>query len=355
MGSVKVITTILILFSSMQLYSYYDAEKKVLEKVATDLESNKVKSSLIKKQLDVMGKEFSNKKFELEKQNKKITEVQAELELLKKSQEPIQKDLSKLQLKFEKELKSYILVNSDSERSTNELYQAKLIKESLKENLKKLSEKKKENTLLDERIKLSETMLSDFTAIRDSLVEIMNSFDFLKNKVAETIKKNPVIVPSSTKVAVAKPKVEKTDSKFQDEDSFFDKKLESTEVIPANDFLPPVNSFIQLNHEPKGIRFMVQDVASVKASSKGKVIFCGELASIGNVVMIDHGEEIRTVTVGDFIPLVKKDDAIEKSGIIGQIKISPNKKNSIYFEIRKKNLAQNAASWLGKSLHQRTN
>lgn len=111
----------------------------------------------------------------------------------------------------------------------------------------------------------------------------------------------------------------------------------------------PLDSYISAKGSKKGVTFKFNKVAPVYASGSGKVVYAGELASYGRVIMVDHGHEIRSVILGDIAIKVKKGDMIRKGSVLAYTNSDPGLTKSLYYEVRKKNIAQNTLNILKKS------
>ncbi|MDO9182943.1 MAG: M23 family metallopeptidase, partial [Bacteriovorax sp.] len=106
-----------------------------------------------------------------------------------------------------------------------------------------------------------------------------------------------------------------------------------------------------IDYQKKGVTFNFQGKNEVRAPKAGKVVYTGSLASYGNVLMIDHGNDTRTVLLGQFDYSVKNGDSIQAAQLVGYT--NPRSQNGlgdgkIYFEVRKNNLAQNTYLLLDK-------
>ena len=122
-------------------------------------------------------------------------------------------------------------------------------------------------------------------------------------------------------------------------------------ALSGADFVLPLALFQGIDYKKKGVTFNFQGKNEVRAPKGGKVVYTGSLASYGNVLMIDHGNDTRTVLLGQFDYNVKNGDAIQASQIVGYT--NPRSQNGlgdgkIYFEVRKNNLAQNTYLLLDK-------
>ncbi|MCO4755443.1 MAG: peptidoglycan DD-metalloendopeptidase family protein [Bacteriovoracaceae bacterium] len=115
---------------------------------------------------------------------------------------------------------------------------------------------------------------------------------------------------------------------------------------PGLALIAPIDSFVDYKGGKKGVTFKYDTRTPIKASASGKVVYSGELASYGKVIMIDHGEEIRSVILGDVQIKVRKGDAVQRGQVVGYTLAEPGLKKSLYYEVRKKNVAQNTLEWL---------
>lgn len=111
----------------------------------------------------------------------------------------------------------------------------------------------------------------------------------------------------------------------------------------------PLKSFSHASKSKKGITFKFNETLPITAPRDGKIAYSGELASYGNVIIIDHGREVRSVFFGDINSKVKKGSMIKTGQILGYTDASYGEQKSLYYEIRKKNKVQNTYSWFSKS------
>jgi septal ring factor EnvC (AmiA/AmiB activator) len=84
----------------------------------------------------------------------------------------------------------------------------------------------------------------------------------------------------------------------------------------------------------------------VKAVGGWKIVFAGDLAAYGQVVLIDHGGDLRTVLLGRMDIRVKKNDTVSDGDVLAYTRNESKEPQNLYFEVRKKNTAQNTILWL---------
>lgn len=115
---------------------------------------------------------------------------------------------------------------------------------------------------------------------------------------------------------------------------------------PDRIFAKPVDDFLAFTSSPKGVTFKYTAIQPVKAVGSGKVVFAGDLASYGQVVLIDHGHDLRTVLLGKMNIKVKKNDTVNDGDVLAYTQNEGKEAQNLYFEVRKKNTAQNTILWL---------
>lgn len=103
----------------------------------------------------------------------------------------------------------------------------------------------------------------------------------------------------------------------------------------------PLDKFLNYKGGKKGITFTFGDVAPVLATSSGHVAYSGELASYGKIIMIDHGNDVRSLVLGDIKINVKKGQYVDQGQVLAYTISEPGMKKNLYYELRKKNIAQN--------------
>ncbi len=104
-------------------------------------------------------------------------------------------------------------------------------------------------------------------------------------------------------------------------------------------FSSPVDDFVGIEYDKKGITYKFNGRRPVLASEAGKIAYAGRLSTYGNVILIDHGNETRSVILGSFLPKLKKGQTVSKGDIIGYTEANTNQ-GKVYFEVRKKDKAQ---------------
>jgi murein DD-endopeptidase MepM/ murein hydrolase activator NlpD len=112
---------------------------------------------------------------------------------------------------------------------------------------------------------------------------------------------------------------------------------------PAMQFMCPIEEVAAITPSQKGVTIKFTRLQPIKAPRAGRVAYNGELASYGKVLMLDHGDDIRTVILGRFRSDLTKDAQVSAGDNLGH---TEQDGDSLYFEVRKKNIAQNTIHWL---------
>lgn len=229
------------------------------------------------------------------------------------------------------DLEALMKSNQEANASVNELYerlQASLNTEKeLVAVMNDLEAKKKElrEALETENLKREQTE-SKFNEIKNKMA--IDNDAIKRQKKKESLA--PVQITEEIKIPTA---------------------AENPAVVAGNGYRSPLYQHSGLEYNQKGVTFKFQGKNEVLATKAGRIAYTGSLANYGNVVMIDHGNDTRTVLLGQFDFVVKNGDKVTESQVVGYT--NPKSVNGIadgkiYFEVRKNNLAQNTYLLLDK-------
>lgn len=117
----------------------------------------------------------------------------------------------------------------------------------------------------------------------------------------------------------------------------------------AMSFSPPLADFSDMNFaKKKGVSFYFRTMQSVLAPQDGRVVFKGTVGSFGQVIFIDHGNNLRSVILGHFDPKVEKDISVRRGDVLGYTQPLGTKIGEIYYEVREKNIALNTVTLLDR-------
>ena len=325
------------------------------------------------KMLDEMNKEVSNVEYSLGLQNKKYiklandrSKIEETLAAARKNADLDNQSLKKNYNETKTLLMGVLLNKLEKEESPSDILSRKILIENLQRRLTDLDGVMKNNKTVQDDVERLYQRLEDSMKTEKDLLALMGELEQKKKDLkanieaesqkkaeAEThfneVKNKVAMERESTKKAQLKEKLQPI--QVTEEIKIPSQNSQSTSIASGGDFAAPMTIFQGIDYQKKGITFNFEGKNEVRAPKAGKVVYTGSLASYGNVLMIDHGNDTRTVLLGQFDYNVKNGDPIKASQIVGYTNPRSNNgigSGKIYFEIRKNNLAQNTYLLLDK-------
>lgn len=238
-------------------------------------------------------------------------------------------------------LKSYLL---ESENDSTEAWQRKVHLELLKRAQTRLKAKEEELTSFETRIAEFDTKLAALKKDEEELSVVIKELEVRKKVVMDQY----LASVESKKLLEKKVETKKIAAKISE----VKKQFSQAPVIiskPDRIFNRPVEDFLTYTASPKGVTFKYSALQPVRAVGAGKIVFAGDLASYGQVVLIDHGDDLRTVLLGRMNIKVKKNDTVNSGDVLAYTRNDSQEPQNLYFEVRKKNTAQNTILWLDQA------
>jgi septal ring factor EnvC (AmiA/AmiB activator) len=242
------------------------------------------------------------------------------------------------QAENKKIFQSYLI---ESENEGTEDWQKKVHLELLKQAQTKLKNKEIELISFENKVAEFDGKLVTLKTNEEELAQVIAELEDRK-KVAMDLYLTKV---QNKKLAESKVQKQKLTKKIAEVKKTFS-QAPIVEKRPDRYFKNPVTEFSTYTASPKGVTFKYNSVQPVKAVGQGKVVFAGDLASYGQVVLIDHGSDLRTVLLGKMDIKVKKNDTVNDGDILAYTQNASKEDQNLYFEVRKKNTAQNTILWL---------
>ncbi len=291
--------------------------------------------------LSTLEKEIGSKNNLYVSSLEQIKQFESDVKMYKDELKQKQAEVSEAQEENKSILKNYIL---ESENDTTEPWQRKVHLELLKKAQMKL--KNKETELIGFQTKVSE--------FEEKLAVLHKN----ENELSDVIKELEGRKKAAMETYLAKVETKKKiESKFQTEKlqkriAVVKKEFSNAPIVvtkPDRYFMRPVDDFLSYTASPKGVTFKYQAAQPVKAVGGGKVVFAGDLAAYGQVVLIDHGNDLRTVLLGKMNIKVKKNDTVRDGEVLAYTLNDSKEAQNLYFEVRKKNTAQNTILWLDQN------
>ncbi len=291
--------------------------------------------------LTTLEKEINSKNDLYQSSVKQIKQFEQDIALYRVRLKELGMQVGDAQAENLKILKSY-LIESDNE--SVEAWQKKVHLELLKQAQQKYNTKQSELESLKTKVNEFDTRLTSLRKDEEELSLVIRELESRK-KVAMD---NYLSHVKTKKIAEAKYQNRRLDTALNQ----VKKEFSQAPLVlskPDRMFDHPVKDYISLNSSPKGVTFKYKAVQPVKAVGDGKIVFAGDLASYGQVILLDHGNDLRTVLLGRLTLKVKKNEIVSAGDILAYTANDTQESQNLYFEIRKKNTAQNTILWLDSS------
>lgn len=226
----------------------------------------------------------------------------------------------------QKLLTKLVVENFSKSHEPEQIISNKIIINSINKEIKLLNLKSKQLKTLVADLKGFQKEYSVLSKNERTLSDALKNLESEKQKLAKNF-------------LLKRSKKEVLESKYN--------KLKTQFVVGAsptkvkNEYSIPVEKYIKMDYKDKGITFFFREEGPVLSPKSGNVSYSGRLSTYGNVVIIDHGKEIRSVILGSFVPKIKKGSKVDKGQLIGYSKSSGKDLGKVYFEVRQKDKVQN--------------
>ncbi len=267
-----------------------------------------------------------------------IKQFEVDVKLYRERLKEIQSHVKEAQQNNKRIIHSYL---TESEDESTEAWQKKIHLELLKQGHLKLKTKEQELASFEAKVVDFDQKLKVLKQNEEELAQVIQDLESRK-KIA--MEKYMARVQDKKKVeTVVQKKQLKANLKK------ITKEFSQSPIIenkPDRFFSNPVSDFTTYVSSAKGVTFKYQSVQPVRAVAGGKVVFAGDLSNYGQVLLIDHGGDLRTVLLGKMNIKVRKNDTVRDGEVLAYTLNDSVDAQNLYFEVRKKNTAQNTILWL---------
>lgn len=328
--------------------------------------------------LNRLNQEMADLEFYLGKESKKFSKVQDDKRFVEDKIFEARKNLdldSENLKKQSKEAKSLLMglvfQKLENKEEAVDLLKKKLFVEMLQKRVLELDSLIKRNQALQTDLTQLEERYSQFASNEKEILSFINEYQNKKKEIEqkiadETIRKNELsqksillkkemTIPEVSKKPIAR--IETNDQGDVEEINVKDalnRPATNVQNVQSSEFGIPLKKFASFEHGQKGITFKFdQAQIDVISPKSGKIVYTGALSTFGNVVMIDHGQDVRTVLLGQFDFTVKNGQSVNAGEVVGKTRTGSSE-NKLYFEIRKSNVAQNTIQLVDKQNLQKT-
>lgn len=322
------------------------------------------------KQIQDLSKEVNNVEVTLGLNNKKYLQLAEERALIEdkllnaRKLADFDNDTLEKNHKDAKNILMGVLLNKleDTENSSDILARRILV-QGLQKRMADLESMLKTNSQVRAEVELLQDKLHESMSVEKELLNVMSELEDKKVTLKSTLeaqnqdheKIKSAFEEHKNRVAINRKNQEAQKKRAQVAPMQITEEIRIPSQparLAGEGFSSPLSMYDGIEYQKKGVTFNYSGKQSIKATRPGRIVYTGALASYGNVLMIDHGNETRTVLLGQFDYSVKNGDDVKAFQVIGTTNPSGNgaiSDGKLYFEVRKKNLAQNTYLLLDKN------
>ncbi len=267
-----------------------------------------------------------------------IKQFEADVKLYRERLTEIHSQVRQAQSDNKRIVQSFLV---ETENLDTEEWQKKAHLELLKQAQGKLKNKEEELISFENKVAEFDLKLATLRSNEEELASVIKELENRKKSAMD------LYLTKVQSKKLAETKVQKL--RLQTKIAKVREQFNTSPIVvkkPDRYFKNPVDDFLTYTASPKGVTFKYQSIQPVKAVGNGKVVYAGDLANYGQVLLIDHGDDLRTVLLGKMDIRVKKNDAVKDGQVLAYTQNTSKEDQNLYFEVRKKNTAQNTILWL---------
>lgn len=330
-------------------FSAVTHDRESIRSITDQIATQKTALLNLRGELNGLEKKLSrtNQKFlsKISNREKISDRLQEQKNILKLSEERIREKL----LVLRRVLSQYLLNSIDEEETIESLYEKKLLQTSLKEKVKILKAHLLTNKSLRDEVSSLELKFKKFRSVESSLHQIIirmekKKQDFAKSYLSAVDKQT--LLKDRLSTLKEKERLENSYLKKKVKNNIWKKELKNLSKLYGT-FIQPLDKPMSRKIKKKGLQLTYKGTKPFRSPQEGEVVYSGKVTSLGDVVMIDHGENLRSVILGQLNLKVQKGSRVKRGQLLGYT-MSKNGRGQLYFELRQKNLVQDTIHWLQK-------
>lgn len=318
-------------------YSFNKGRTKELLSLKLIIEKQNKKIDRLHQQINQIERKLGeNNQFYLSLIKKRKLYINQVYSLEKKLHEN-EKKLKERHTKAQHVLEKYLINVLDENQNSANLLEHKLLAAILKKKIKMFAEEIAYNQVLQEKIADVKGKINDFFSKEQELTNLLNRLENKKKSMAEMyVSYMKTKGDYQKKYSKLKRKIHLGKNNFR--------KIKNK----IKKFLRPLKEYTEMKYKNKGITFKFLGSNPLHVAQNGKVVYVGNLSTYGNVIILDHGDQTRSILLGDLLPQVKVGKEVKKGGILGRTKDLGVTYGKVYFEVRIENKIQNTIYLMDK-------
>lgn len=265
---------------------------------------------------------------------------------IKQTLKKYDQELLTKQQKTNKLLAVAVMSSLDKNEDPAILLSRKLAVESLKNDLQETKLLWNRNQELNAQMEDLKVRYEEYLTVETELASVLNNLESQKKEVQDTYseeleRKNEIKQKVDHLSTVVKNAPKPKETAVASQAPMAKPVVSSAPLDVKGVFSAPLKTVMKVEPQKRGgVYLSFKGSQPITATRDGRVMYVGDLSTYGNVVMIEHGEETRSVILGPFAPKVAVGATVKLGDLIGQTPTRPGE-GKIYFEVRKKNTVQN--------------
>jgi septal ring factor EnvC (AmiA/AmiB activator) len=255
-------------------------------------------------------------------------EIETRLWEIREAQQILTQNLISLQNTARRTLAHQVLQQLNSDSEPGQILARKILMTQLSDQLKQIESELKAQEKATSFLASLEQRFYERQRTEIELATVLQELESGKNHIArDYLEQQKKLDDLTNRYSQVRAQITRSQSRAE------------TQVTHLR-FSAPLNEFRSMEHGDKGVSFSFNGRQPVLSTQEGEIVYAGELSTFGNVVMIDHGDETRSVILGDFIPRAQKGLLVKVGDVIGYT-ADRLQQGQVYFEVRKQNTVVN--------------
>lgn len=328
--------TIFCLTISFQGYSATKSLKKLKDKISGL--NNKI--NLLVAEIKDIDAKINQQNGKYVSQMKGLEELDQKLLVLNTEFEVTSAKLLEERVKAKKAFHLYLIEKNNKYKERN-LLEQKLYSEVLTKKMLELKQLDENSKIQRNKVQFLRKKVSKTKQEEESLYKLIVELENKKKVASQSyidLMEEKNLQEGELDTLIAKQKVLRKK-----------KRVKTAKGRPLFKLNLPIDDYTELKRSKNGVTLSYKETSSLKAPYSGKVVYTGRLASYGKVIILDHGQDVRSVVLGDIVVKTKKGAVLKAGDVMGYTMADLGTIKNLYFEVRKKDTAQNTALWINKS------
>lgn len=305
------------------------APKTDIQKLTDSVQKQNNEIYKISAHINSLESELGQKNNSYIEQLKRTTKLEEKLNFLKDNLNAEEKKVINEE-KSIKKLAGKLLLEKIDEDDDQALIRQKLYSEELSKKEKNLITLRETIKILKDDVSLYMERLAEFKKTEEDLYSVIKTLENEKKDLSVRY------VQKIEEKNLIEKKLDGAVASFKASNMLLSKKSENFNF----NLSLPLQSFTGHKISEKGINFKYKENTALNATASGTIAFASDLATYGKVIIIDHGNNLRSVLLGDFSLKIKKGDLVSEGDILGYANGDGVTNKNLYYELRKQNKAQ---------------